>query len=153
MGNELVGGVHQHDTLAGVSPFLEQLLGLVQVHLQVFRAGRGFQGRAADEHRRAHLVQAGIAHDCAQVILLAEDVIQRLAHLRIVEGRQQVVGPQHHLGPDGVGHLYLDFGIALHQRQQVDGRILVVVHFPGVHGRHARVRVWDVDPLHAVHID
>ena len=74
---------------------------------------------AAHEHRLADLVVGRVADHGVEEVLLIEGVPERLADLRIVEGRVQVVGPEGVLVAERIPVDQLDVLVPLRERQQV----------------------------------
>jgi len=92
----LVDGVEDNDLLALVAGFGDQLLRFVEIALagHCFRAEIARHRRSAGEERGAHLPVLRVASVCAHKIRLTGNRQYRLAHLHIVEGRQQLIEAQ-----------------------------------------------------------
>ena len=119
-----VAGHQQHHLLALVARLGQHLPGLGDVGRAIgFGAGGCFVGAAADE------VGGAVTHPHVQRIthrrvepLLAHRLQQGLAHLRVVEGRMQVIHDQLRLL--GAGRQQLDIRVASQWRDVVGGHLL-----------------------------
>ena len=112
--------MHQQHRPTVIAALLEQLLGLgeVAVEFVLETLGAGI-GRVAHEQRLAGLVELRIADHTVEEILLVEGVEQRLAHLGIVERREELVEAEDVLVAPAVEVDQLDVGISLHDLEQV----------------------------------
>src|SRR5208337_5276736 len=153
--DRLIGGGKHHDLLTLVAGVLYQLLGLGHVALagQRLRADLAFGRRAAGEERRTRLALLVAAGDGQRIIVLVDDVEQRLAHLRIIEGRKQLVEADHAHRAQRVGVLDPDVLVLGKQRNQVGRQHLPPVDLAGVERGGGGGGVRDVEPFDAVDLD
>ena len=82
--------------------------------------------------------------------MLVDEIEQRLAHLRIVEGRMQLVEADHAHRSHRIGVLDLDVLVLGQQGHEVGRHHLPPVHLARVERGGGRGRVRDIDPLDAV---
>ena len=109
-------------------------------------AGLVLQRRPAHEEGVADRRDLRVAEHRLQVVRLVDEVEQGFARLRVVEGRMEMVHPQHALGAELVGGDDPHARIPQHG-QEVGARVLDVVDLAVLQREHRRLRVANVKPL------
>ena len=155
MNDRLIGRRDDDDLFALVAGFLDELLGFFEVALALERLGADLarERRAAGEVRVAGMTVLHVPRNAEHVVVLIDDVEQRLAHFLIVERRIHEIEANQAHRAKRVDVLHLDALVLGQHRNQIGRHVLPPVDFARVERGSGRRGIRDVDPLDAVDLD
>ncbi len=152
-GDLLILRHEARDRLPRIAALGQKLLGGcdIALALQDLAARFSVERRTRREETRQRLPERGVIPDQrAHVVFLAEGREHGTSRLHIVEGRVQVVHPEHTDVAERVGDVDTDVAVLLEHRHEIGDRILPPIDLPVLQRGRRRGRIRHHHPFHAV---